>query len=593
MKKIELMNNRSIPLLIALAALLAPYIPGVPLFWVSLLNYIGLAALVTLGLVVLTGVGGMTSFGQAAFVGISAYTTAVLSVKYGISPWLTLPVSILLTTLSAFLIGLMTVRLSGHYLPLGTIAWGIAISYLFGNLEYLGRYNGISGVPPLSIGGIELIEGRQVYPVVWLFVTVSVFMTRNLLDSRTGRAMSALRSGKTSAEAFGVNTTRTKLIVFVYAGVLAGLAGWLFAHIQRAVTPSAFGINAGIEYLLMAVVGGAGHVYGAIVGAAVVVLLKNQLQDILPVIFGQGGNFESIAFGALLILALIYARDGIWAAIDQRFSNRQRHINRDARPLETAPARQGDAALLTVEGLTKRFGGLAAVNDVGFKLKPGEILGLLGPNGAGKSTTFNLLTGVIPLTEGKIWIDGVRVDGMLPEEIAARGVARTFQHVKLAPEMTVLENVALGAHLRGHAGFVRGMLRLDREEEERIFAEAMRNLERTGLADDAFQLAGNLSLGASRMAEIARALCLAPSLLLLDEPAAGLRRFEKEELAKLLSSLRADGMGILLVEHDMEFVMGLTDRIVVLDFGTRIAEGTPTEIQRNPAVQEAYLGGLQ
>ncbi|MDP2119186.1 MAG: branched-chain amino acid ABC transporter ATP-binding protein/permease [Hoeflea sp.] len=587
------MNNRSIPLLIALAALLAPYIPGVPLFWVSLLNYIGLAALVTLGLVVLTGVGGMTSFGQAAFVGISAYTTAVLSVKYGISPWLTLPVSILLTTLSAFLIGLMTVRLSGHYLPLGTIAWGIAISYLFGNLEYLGRYNGISGVPPLSIGGIELIEGRQVYPVVWLFVTVSVFMTRNLLDSRTGRAMSALRSGKTSAEAFGVNTTRTKLIVFVYAGVLAGLAGWLFAHIQRAVTPSAFGINAGIEYLLMAVVGGAGHVYGAIVGAAVVVLLKNQLQDILPVIFGQGGNFESIAFGALLILALIYARDGIWAAIDQRFSNRQRHINRDARPLETAPARQGDAALLTVEGLTKRFGGLAAVNDVGFKLKPGEILGLLGPNGAGKSTTFNLLTGVIPLTEGKIWIDGVRVDGMLPEEIAARGVARTFQHVKLAPEMTVLENVALGAHLRGHAGFVRGMLRLDREEEERIFAEAMRNLERTGLADDAFQLAGNLSLGASRMAEIARALCLAPSLLLLDEPAAGLRRFEKEELAKLLSSLRADGMGILLVEHDMEFVMGLTDRIVVLDFGTRIAEGTPTEIQRNPAVQEAYLGGLQ
>ncbi|MCZ4292241.1 ABC transporter permease subunit [Hoeflea alexandrii] len=587
------MNTKSIPLLIALAALLAPYLPGVPLFWVSLLNFIGLAALVTLGLVVLTGVGGMTSFGQAAFVGISAYTTAVLSVKYGISPWLTLPVSILITTLAAFLIGLMTVRLSGHYLPLGTIAWGIAISYLFGNLEYLGRYNGISGVPPLSIGGVELIEGRQVYPVVWLFVTVAVIGTKNLLDSRAGRAMSVLRSGKTAAQAFGVNTTRTKLIVFVYAGVLAGLAGWLFAHIQRAVTPSAFGINAGIEYLLMAVVGGAGHVYGAIIGAAVVVLLKNQLQDILPLIFGQGGNFESIAFGALLILALIYARDGIWAAIDQRFSNRRRHINRDAKPLETAPAKQGDFALLKVEGLTKRFGGLVAVNGVGFEVKPGEILGLLGPNGAGKSTTFNLLTGVIPLTEGRIWIDGGRVDGKLPEEIAARGVARTFQHVKLAPEMSVLENVALGAHLRGRAGFVRGMLRLDREEEERIFAEAMRNLERTGLADDAFQLAGSLSLGASRMAEIARALCLAPNLLLLDEPAAGLRRFEKEELAKLLSSLRADGMGILLVEHDMEFVMGLTDRIVVLDFGTRIAEGTPTEIQRNPAVQEAYLGGVQ
>ncbi len=579
-------------LIAALVVLAVPFIPGFPPFWVTLLNAIGLASLVAIGLIVLTGVGGMTSFGQAAFVGFGAYTSAVLTTQYGFSPWLSLPVSLIFTMAAACVLGLVTVRLSGHYLPLGTIAWAVAIFYLFGNSPWLGGFNGISGVPPLSIAGKTLFGPLDVYPVVWAGVIVALIATSNLLDSRAGRALRALRSGTVSAEAFGIDVPRAKLSIFVYAAVLAGFSGWLFAHTQRVVTPTAFSLNAGIEYLLMAVVGGAGHVFGALIGAGLVVVLKDQLQNVLPLIFGNSGNYETIVFGALLVLMLQYTRDGLYPFVARWFPERPRAIAGQARPLPAKPHPERGVDLLRVVGARKVFDGLVAVNDVSFQVRSGEILGLLGPNGAGKSTTFNLVTGVIPLSEGHIWFAGERIEGLSSRDVARLGIARTFQHVKLVPDMSVLENVAIGAHLRGRSGFFRGILRLNRDEEASIFAEAARNLERVGLGADMHKSAASLSLGASRLVEIARALSLSPDLLLLDEPAAGLRRLEKKALSELLSGLRAEGMTILLVEHDMPFVMGLTNRIVVLDFGTKIAEGGPAEIQKNPAVQEAYLGGV-
>ncbi len=588
------MRERLPIILFAFAMAAIPFVPGMPPFWIVLLDNIGLSALVAMGLVLLTGVGGLTSFGQAAFCGFGAYTTAVLTTAYGVSPWLTLPLSLFVSGIAAVLLGVVTVRLSGHYLPLGTIAWGLGLFYLFSKLEFLGRNDGISAIPPLSIGSFKMIDPGTIYFAIWIAVLISALLTMNLLDSRTGRAIRALRRGHIAAEAFGVQTPRAKLLVFIYAAVLAGLSGWLYAHFQRAATPTPFGAQAGIEYLFIAVVGGAGYVWGGVLGAAIVVILKEILQSYLPYVFGGQGQLETIVFGILLVVLLQLAPTGVWPWLMARLPlkpNRKRPDRSLALPARTKAAATA-AVLLRIERARKQFGGVIAVNDVSFDVKAREIVALIGPNGAGKSTTFNLITGVLTKSGGTISVLGNSIDNAPPQEVAKLGIARTFQHVKLVPDMTVLENVAIGAHLRGHAGAISSMFRLDRADEAKLLAEAARQIERVGLADQIDQLAGALSLGQQRIVEIARALCVDPMLLLLDEPAAGLRHLEKQRLASLLRTLRDGGMSVLLVEHDMGFVMDLADRIVVLDFGTKIAEGTPQAIKTNPEVIKAYLGAV-
>ncbi|HEY3790707.1 MAG TPA: branched-chain amino acid ABC transporter ATP-binding protein/permease [Bradyrhizobium sp.] len=579
-------------LLFALVMAAIPFIPGVPPFWIVLLDNIGLSALVAMGLVLLTGVGGLTSFGQAAFCGFGAYTTAVLTTTYGLSPWLTLPLSLLVAGCAAVVLGLVTVRLSGHYLPLGTIAWGIGLFYLFSKLEFLGRNDGISAIPPLSIGSLRMLDPGTIYFAIWIAVLLGALLTMNLLDSRTGRAIRALRRGHIAAEAFGVHTPRAKLLVFIYAAVLAGLSGWLYAHFVRAANPTPFGAQAGIEYLFIAVVGGAGYVWGGVLGAAIVVILKEILQSYLPYIFGGQGQLETIVFGILLVVLLQLAPTGVWPWLMARLPFKPDRKRLDTSLTLPARARAATipAVLLQIDSARKQFGGVIAVNDVSFDVQAREVVALIGPNGAGKSTTFNLVTGVLSASGGKISLLGQSIDNAPPQEIVKLGISRTFQHVKLVPDMTVLENVALGAHQRGHSGAISSMLRLDRADEAKLLAEAARQIERVGLAQQINQLAGSLSLGQQRIVEIARALCVDPILLLLDEPAAGLRHMEKQQLASLLRQLRDGGMSVLLVEHDMGFVMDLADRIVVLDFGTKIAEGTPAAIKTNPDVIKAYLG---
>jgi len=583
-------------ILFALVMAAIPYLPGMPPFWIVLLDNIGLSALVAMGLVLLTGVGGLTSFGQAAFCGFGAYTTAVLTTAYGVSPWLTLPLSLVVSGVAAVLLGLVTVRLSGHYLPLGTIAWGLGLFYLFSKLEFLGRNDGISGIPPLSIGSLKMIDPGTIYYAIWLAVLVCALLTTNLLDSRSGRAIRALRRGHIAAEAFGVQTPRAKLLVFIYAAVLAGLSGWLYAHFQRAANPTPFGAQAGIEYLFIAVVGGAGYVWGGVLGAAIVVILKEVLQSYLPYLLHGEGQLETIVFGILLVGLLQLAPAGVWPLLISwlmPWLPLQPPRKRPDTSL-TLPARARAPGalnvLLQIENARKQFGGVIAVNDVSFDVRVREIVALIGPNGAGKSTTFNLITGVLAASGGTISVLGKKIDNAPPQQVVRLGIARTFQHVKLVPDMTVLENVAIGAHLRGSAGALASMFRLDRTDEAKLLAEAARQIERVGLADQIDQPAGSLSLGQQRIVEIARALCVDPMLLLLDEPAAGLRHLEKQQLAGLLRQLRDAGMSVLLVEHDMGFVMDLADRVVVLDFGTKIAEGTPQAIKTNPQVIKAYLG---
>jgi branched-chain amino acid transport system permease protein len=396
------------------------------------------------------------------------------------------------------------------------------------------------------------------------------------------------------AEAMGINTAWMKVVIFTYAAILASISGFLYAHLQRAVNPTPFGLNYGIEFLFMAVVGGIGHVWGAVLGAAILTVLQDWLQSLLPKLLGSSGNFEVIVFGVLMIVLLQFARDGVWPFLARWFP-----VRRPAGPPREAPALPrrslpaSGESLLVVDKISKTFGGLVAVNEVSFTVKAGEIVGLIGPNGAGKSTTFNLVSGLLKPSGGTVSFRGERIDGRPSRTIVQRGIGRTFQHVKLLPGMSVLENVAIGAHLRGHSGVWRSIARLNGADEARLLAEAARQIERVGLEAHLHDEAGSLPLGQQRILEIARALCVDPTLLLLDEPAAGLRYQEKQALAALLAKLRSEGMSILLVEHDMDFVMNLTDHLVVMEFGTRIAEGKPAEIQANQAVRDAYLGGVE
>ena len=591
------MNRRLLALLLLLVGVvLAPQV--LQPFHVTLLNYVGLYSLVALGLVVLTGVGGLTSFGQAAFVGIGAYATAVVSANLGLSPWLGLLVGLGITLVVALLLGLLTLRLAGHYLPLGTLAWGLALYYLFGNLPMLGGFAGIADLPYIQLGGWTIDSASDFTLIIGVLLVAALWMLGNLLDSRQGRAIRSLKEASGMAEAMGVNTMRSKLLAFVLAALLAALSGWIYAHMQRIVNPTPFSVTMGIEYLFMIVLGGAASLWGALVGAALLTLFKQVLEDVLPQLLGSGGGtLELIVFGVLIILVLQYAKDGLLPLLQKYLpSPKPRELDlHDAEPLprrETEPL-PSNQPLLAAEGLVKRFGGLVANNDMSLSVQAGQVVALIGPNGAGKSTLFNLLTGVLPPTSGQVFFKGQRIDGMSPRAIASLGVSRTFQHVRLLPGMSVLENVALGAHRRGHAGVLSSLLHLERGEERRLLAEAKRQIERVGLADYLHTPAGSLALGQQRIVEIARALCSDPQMLLLDEPAAGLRYNEKQTLACLLEQLREEGLGVLLVEHDMDFVMGLADHIVVMEFGQRLATGSPMEIQDNPAVLAAYLGGVE
>ncbi len=578
------------PLLALAVAALAPLV--LPAYQVSVATYVMIAAIACVGLVLMTGIAGMVSFGHAAFVGLGAYVTGYMSTQFGLSPWLGLAGAMTAAAVAATLIGAITVRMSGHYLALATLCFGVSFYFLVGNSEALGRFNGMTGIPPVALGGMELRTERQMFWLVLAALVLVVAWCRKLLASRVGRVLRSLRTGAVIAETFGANAQRHRLMAFVTAAIVAALAGWLYAHVQRFLNPTPFGLNASIDYLFMTVIGGSAQVWGALVGAALVTVIKHELQDALKLVFGATTRLEMLVFAALMIIVLQKARKGLWPFLQQamvRQTQPPAAVAAIALPSRRAKPEHG-LPILSATSLRRSFGGLVAVDDVSFDVRSGEILGVLGPNGAGKSTLFNLISGTLPRTGGELSFLGAPVSRVTARGMCLRGLSRTFQHAALVPEMSLIENVAIGATHLGNCCVVAASLGLDAGEERRLLGWAQHLLERVGLADKAWEPAGALSLGHQRILEIARALAADPVLLLLDEPAAGLRAHEKAGLADLLMRLRAEGLAIVLVEHDMDFVFGLADRLMVMNFGRRIAFGRPEAVRADTQVQEAYLG---
>ncbi|MDF3859370.1 branched-chain amino acid ABC transporter ATP-binding protein/permease [Achromobacter denitrificans] len=556
-----------------------------PTYYVGLLTLAGTNALVCLGLAFLLAAGQL-SLGHAAFLGGGAYASAILARDYGVPPPLAIALAVAACAVAAYVIGRLTLRLRGHYLPLATLAWGIAAYVcLVAATDLTGGASGLSDIPPPRVFGLEF-GTRGMGAVAWIAVGLAFIAYCRIYRGRMGRAARAIKASPTMAAAFGVDVAAAKIRIFVLSAALAALAGGIYAFYMSFLSPTSFSIGVSFNLLIMVVLGGCLHPLGPLLGVLAFTAIELGAQYLIANLLGIPGQMETMLFGLILIVALLRWPNGLLTWV------RLKPPSRPAAPdeAEAAPHRVSAGQRLSVDAVHKRFGGLQALKDVTLDIPPGRITGLIGPNGAGKSTLFNVMTAVLPASGGRVALDGDALPARA-HEVVRRGVARSFQHVQLVPELTVLDNVLIGGHIQGKAGLLSAALGLDRAEERRLAREARAALELVGLADQALRPAASLTLGSQRLVEVARALMARPGVLLLDEPAAGLRGPEKAVLVQLMRKLRDErGMAVLLVEHDMELVMGCVDYLFVLNYGALLAQGERQEVQRNPAVVAAYLG---
>ena len=549
-------------------------------------TYAGIYAIAAIGLSILLGNVNQISVGQAGFFGIGAYAVAYGTTSLGWPFWPAALLGVGAAALIGLGVGFVALRFRGHYLAVATLAFGLIVVGCFHETRALGGAEGIGDVPYARLGALSL-SGGAAYWFAWIVALLVAALSLNLLRGRTGRAFEAIRNDELAAEVTGVPTRRYKIFAFAYAGALAGLAGGIYAAYLGIVVSDAVSVALSIDLLLMVVLGGRGGVCGALLGAALI--------GFLDIAGHQYENWREVAYGALVILVVIVAPGGI-AGLVRRVPRRAVLAPAPARTTPAAaPAPRSfasDTAPLAIAGVTKRFGGLVALDGVSFALQPATLTSLIGPNGAGKTTLFNAICGIGRLSAGSVAVGGVDVSGWQPHRIAALGVGRTFQNARLFGEMTVLENVAAGAFRVGRSDAASDLLALPRSRRERRDANerAWATLARLGLEGVAQTPARELAFGVRRRVELARAVAADPWLLLVDEPAAGLNAAERATLHDDLLALRGAGTTLLLIEHDMRLVMAISDRVMVLEFGRTIADGSATAVRDDPAVIEAYLG---
>lgn len=587
-------------------------------------NITGLFCLTIVGLDLLTGVAGQVSLGQAGFMAVGGYMSAVLVVKDHLPTLAALVIGVVASAIVAGLLGLVCGRLRGMYLAIITLAFGILVESVANGLTITGGPSGIAGIPPFSVGGFAFDTDNRFFYLIWSLVAVALILSANFVRSNRGRILRAMHGDQVGTGALGLNVTRAKVEVFIISACMASVAGSLYASYFRYLSPDQVGSAESLQLITMLVIGGMGTLFGPFIGVA--------LLTYLPLASQSFSNYSTLVTGVLLVLFLRYLPAGIWGAILEGASRaRTMVLARLRRPPEeaglqpalagagpppparpaaaqtphAAPARAGNGSVpadgsadgeatpaLEVVQLSKSFGGVAAVHEVSFTVPAGSLTALIGPNGAGKSTLFNLVTNLYHPDHGKVLLWGKQIDRLRPDQIISRGLFRTFQTARVFPQLSVLDNVLVGGYRLGRAGYLSESLRLARcrREESEMEARARRLLDVLHLGDRTEEKAAVLPLAAQKYLELARALMARPSVVLFDEPGAGMNDSETAELGSILEGIRDVGHTVLVVEHNMNLVMGVSDKVVVMDAGRIIASGPPDQVQRDQTVIDAYFG---